>query len=297
MKISILSPVYNEEQHLPEMMDSLRAQSHTNWEVCFVDDGSTDGTADLIRAAAERDPRIRLVGHGRKFGKAAAFNHAFAASTGEGIVLLAGDDRIPPDSLAIRAADLSSCEPGERGLAGYKLRSFSEDPQFDGMELPRGDATSASGGVLTFTRELAEIVFPIPEELPSEDIWLGQAGPALAGRYIKHPVVVLEYRIHPGNSNPRGQDFAAMSRSIGARHEAWRLLLEQERFTLPPQVRVHLRAMYAAEQARRRGDLIGVLRQPGLTSAERGSLAAMTAAPLWSVRQRFYKALSGRQGR
>ncbi len=297
MKISILSAVFNEHEHLGEMLDSLRAQTHTDWEVCFVDDASTDDTVEQLRAAAAADPRVRLVSHGEKVGKSEAFNRAFAASTGDVIVLLAGDDRLPPDSLAVRAADMATCAPGQRGLSAYKLRSFSDDPDFDGMELPRGDATSASGGVLTFTRELADMVFPIPPQLPSEDIWLGFAGPALTGRYVKNPVVVLEYRIHPGNSNPRTRDFAAMTASIAPRHEAWRLLLEQDRFELPPAHRAHLRALYAAERHRREGRPLPILRQRGLSLAERGSLAAMSQPRLWALRQRFYKLLSGRQGR
>ncbi|GAB78145.1 Glycosyltransferase involved in cell wall bisynthesis [Austwickia chelonae] len=297
MKISVLSPVYNEQTHLPEMLDSLKAQTHEDWEVLFVDDGSTDDTVQVIRQAAEADPRFRLVAHGEKFGKAKAFNMAFEASCGDAVVLLAGDDRLPQDSLAVRAADIATCVPGDLGLAAYKLRSFSEDAEFDGMELPRGDATSASGGVLTFTRELADLVFPIPESLPSEDIWLGFAGPALTRRYIRNPVVVLEYRIHGGNSNPRGRDFETMSASIAPRHEAWRLLLEQERFLLPAEDRVHLDALYSAEKSRRQGNVLGVLTQRGLSKAERGSLAAMSDPRLWSLRQRFYKILSGRQGR
>lgn len=297
MKISVLSPVYNEQAHLPEMLGSLRAQTHDDWEVCFVDDGSTDETVSLIETAAAGDERIRLVGHGKKVGKAAAFNRAYAASTGTVIVLLAGDDRLPPDSMAIRAADLGTCRPGERGLAAYKLRSFSDDPAVDAMVLPRGDATSASGGVLTFSRELADLVFPIPESLPSEDIWLGFASPAVSRRYVKNPAVVLEYRIHPGNSNPRSRDFETMSASIAPRHEAWRLLLEQDRFLLPRSDRAHLQALYAAEQHRRRGDVAAILRQRGLSLAERGSLAAMADARLWRARKRFYRVLSGRQGR
>lgn len=297
MKISVLSPVHNEHVHIGEMLESLRKQTHQDWEVLFVDDGSTDDTAAIIQEAAAADPRFRLVSHGTKVGKSAAFNLAFEASTGDAIVLLAGDDRLPHDSLAIRAADMATCAPGDLGLAAYKLRSFSDDPEFDGMELPRGDATSASGGVLTFSRELAELVFPIPDELPSEDIWLGFAGPAVTRKYVKNPVVVLEYRIHSGNSNPRNRDFASMTASIAPRHEAWRLLLEQDRFEVPAEHRAHLEALYAAELHRRKGDAVSILRQSGLSPAERGSLAAMSQPRLWALRQRFYKILSGRQGR
>lgn len=297
MKISILSPVFNEEAHVEEMIDSVLAQDYQDWEICFVDDGSTDATVAKITAAAERDPRIRLVAHGTKLGKAAAFNRAYQAATGEVITILSGDDRLAAGALAIRAADLGSCRPGERGMATYKLRSFSEDPAFDGMVLPRGDATSASGGSLTFSRELADIIFPIPESLPSEDIWLGCAGPALSRRHIKNPTVVWDYRIHGGNSNPRHREFAAMTASIAPRHEAWRLLLEQDRFPLPEQDRATLAARYAAELCRRRGDVVGILRTGGLPLIDRLGFAGMSRPELWSVRRRFYKLLSGRQGR
>ena len=83
MKISILSPVFNEELHIEEMIESVQAQDHQDWEICFVDDGSTDATVAKIQAAAARDPRLRLIAHGSKLGKAAAFNRAYAAATGE----------------------------------------------------------------------------------------------------------------------------------------------------------------------------------------------------------------------
>ncbi len=297
MRISILSPVFNEEQHLPEMLDSVRSQSHEDWELLFVDDGSTDGTVAQIQDAAQADSRIQLVAHGAKVGKVRAFNLAFEASSGSVIVLLAGDDRLPPESLAVRSADLASCPPGSRGLASYKLKTFSDDPGFDGMTLPRRDATSMSGGSLTFSRELAQIVFPIPESLPSEDIWLGFAGPAVAGRHVQHPVVVLEYRIHPGNSNPRNRSFDAMSASIAPRHEAYNLLLQQDRFELPADVREHLQALYAAELARREGGTTRILRTRGLSLPERASVASMSRPDLWRLRGRFYSVLSGWQGR
>lgn len=297
MKISILSPVFNEELHIEEMIESVQAQDHQDWEICFVDDGSTDATVAKIQAAAARDPRLRLIAHGSKLGKAAAFNRAYAAATGEVVTILSGDDRLAPGALATRAADLATCRPGELGMATYKLRSFSDDPAFDGMVLPRGDATSASGGSLTFTRELAQIVFPIPEDLPSEDIWLGCAGPALSRRHIKNPTPIWEYRIHGGNSNPRHRDFERMTASIGPRHEAWRLLLEQDRFALPEADRATLQARYAAEQHRRRGDVLGILRTPGLPLIDRLGFAGMADPRLWALRRRFYRLLSGRQGR
>lgn len=296
MKISILSPVRDEAAHLEEMIGSLFAQSFRDWEVLFVDDGSTDDTAAMIRRYAEGDGRITLVSEGLALGKAAAFNRAFAASTGDVVVLLAGDDRLPADSLEVRAHDLQGAGLTELVLASYKLRSFSEDPAFDGMVLPRGDAVSQSGGVLTMSRALANALFPIDESLPSEDIWLGYAAPTLATRLIRNPHVVLDYRIHDGNSNPRQAPFEVMTLRMAARHEAWRLLLESDLLPEGPG-RTKLSALWSAELCRRAGDLRGLLRADGLGMAERLSLLAMAHPAPYAIRRRFYRLLSGRQGR
>src|SRR6187200_2452417 len=101
MKVSILSPVFNESLYIDEMIRTVVAQSHSDWELLFVDDGSTDETADLIHTWTLTDPRIKLVSRDQKLGKVAAFNRAFDESSGSLLVLLAGDDRLPPDSLAI----------------------------------------------------------------------------------------------------------------------------------------------------------------------------------------------------
>lgn len=279
------------------MIESLRRQSHTDWEALFVDDGSTDETAAIIRRYAEADGRLLLVSHGYSVGKAAAYNMAFAASVGEVIVLLAGDDRLPSDSLAVRARDLEGVGPVYRVLAAYKLRSFSEDPGFDGMVLPRGgDAVSHSGGVLTMSRALAESLFPIDESLPSEDIWLGYSAPSIATRNIRNPHVVLEYRIHDGNSNPRHASFEAMSGRMGARHEAWRLLLDSD-LPLDREARAKLSALWAAETDRRDRRYFALLRADGLGMTERLGMLAMAHPALYAVRKRFYRLLSGRQGR
>lgn len=296
MKISVLSPVYNEARHLAEMVESLLQQTHDDWEVLFVDDGSTDATSAILNQYAAADSRIRIVSEGIHIGKAKAYNLAFAASTGGVVVLLAGDDKLPSDSLATRAADLANTGTSDLALASYKLRSFSEDPAFHAMVLPRGDAVSHSGGVLTMSRALAEMLFPIPSTLPSEDIWLGYAAPTLASKHVRNPSVVLDYRIHEGNSNPRHATFEDMSTRIAARHEAWRLLLESD-LPFESQARTKLKALWRAEQDRRGGKYLAILRCRDLAVAERLSLVAMAHPAPYAIRRRFYRFLSGRQGR
>jgi glycosyltransferase involved in cell wall biosynthesis len=259
-----------------------------------VDDGSTDGTADVIQQEARSDPRVRLVSRGRKLGKVAAFNLAFSSSVGDVIVLLAGDDRLPKGSLSVRAEAMMP-HLSKAAVAFFKLVTFSDDPKFDGMELPRGDSVSRSGGSITMSRVLAERVFPIDERLVAEDLWLGHLAPALAEVVVEVPTRVLEYRIHGGNSNPRQRPFAEMSVSMRARHRAFQALLQSPRFELPDDVRTTLAAHWSAEESSSQGNVFGILRTTQLSLADRLGYVSMARPSTYWVRSKLYRLLSGRR--
>ena len=61
--VSIVTPVFNGEKYINACMDSVQAQTFANWEMLVVDDGSTDGTFDLVRRRSAKDSRIRLLTH------------------------------------------------------------------------------------------------------------------------------------------------------------------------------------------------------------------------------------------
>lgn len=296
--ISILSAVHNEEAHIDEMIESVRSQSHQTWELIFVSDGSTDGTEDLIRKAARTDPRIRLEGDGRKIGKSAAFNTAFARSIGDVIVLLAGDDTLPRESLSKRASIFDDIDVrAERAVAYFKLVTMSEDPRHHGTVLPRGDAGAHSGGTMVMTRALAAHVFPIDERLVAEDQWLSYAAEGSTDDIREETFVVLNYRVHDGNSHPRMQPFASMSASMAKRHEAWNLLLRCSRLQLSSEVTAKLQALYQAELLRRRGRILRLAMHRDLPLKDRLAFIAMSSKSLYALRQRFYMQLSGRRSR
>jgi teichuronic acid biosynthesis glycosyltransferase TuaG len=83
MKISILTPAYNEERHLPAMIESVQSQAHDDWQLLLVDDGSNDRTAEIIQDFAATDERIVPVSLRERFGKVEAFNRAAAAADGQ----------------------------------------------------------------------------------------------------------------------------------------------------------------------------------------------------------------------
>lgn len=293
MKVSVLSAVHNEERYLLDMVDSVRAQTHEEWELLLVDDGSTDATGDKIAQAVALDHRVKSVGDGTKRGKAGAFNDAYAACTGDVVVLLGGDDLLPPDSLRVRMTALEPFGRDTPAAGCFKLVTLSESPRHDGVVLPKGPFTSRSGGVISMTRALADQVFPVDESLPSEDIWIAELLPALSREMVEVPEVVLHYRIHAGNSNPRGRPYAQMTESMAARHRAWQQLLVNPRFTFADDRRRRLETLVEMEHLRHSGRTMALLAHRGLPVVDRLGFAAMSNRGLYAARSRFFRLLSG----
>lgn len=108
-KVSVIVPVYNQLPYIRETVDSVLAQDHPNVELVLSDDGSTDGTSEILREYAEREPdRVVVVASERNTGIAGAFNRALDAHTGEYIAWLGGDDVMLPGKLSRQVAVLQA---------------------------------------------------------------------------------------------------------------------------------------------------------------------------------------------
>ena len=98
--LSLIIPVYNEAENLPLLYDSIKTALKPikqNWEVVFVDDGSTDKSLDVLQSLIETDPEcIRVVVFRRNFGQTAAIAAGIDHSQGETIVLLDADMQNDP---------------------------------------------------------------------------------------------------------------------------------------------------------------------------------------------------------
>lgn len=98
MKFSIIVPVYNVKPFLRECLDSVRAQAFEDWECVCVDDGSDDGSGDILDEYAEEDPRFRII-HQTNSGVSVARNRALELVRGDYIGFLDGDDALSSDWL------------------------------------------------------------------------------------------------------------------------------------------------------------------------------------------------------
>lgn len=98
IKVSVIVPVYNVEKFLKRCVDSILAQSFTNFELILVDDGSTDGSGEICDQYAEIDDRVSVKHHTNQ-GASAARNHGIDAARGEWITFIDSDDYVLPDYL------------------------------------------------------------------------------------------------------------------------------------------------------------------------------------------------------
>lgn len=98
--ISIIVPIYNIEKFLPCCIDSILAQTFTEWELILVDDGSKDTCGSICDEYATKDGRIRVI-HKPNGGLASARNSGLAMASGEWVMHLDGDDWIEPEMLEL----------------------------------------------------------------------------------------------------------------------------------------------------------------------------------------------------
>lgn len=103
--VSVVVPVYNMEEYLPEMLDSVLASTYPAFEIVVMDDGSKDGSYAVARRYAEKDSRVRAYTQPNG-GACAARNHAIRLAKGELILPVDADNRITPDFMADAVAEL-----------------------------------------------------------------------------------------------------------------------------------------------------------------------------------------------
>src|SRR5687767_7249252 len=97
--VSVVMPVYNTAGYVGETIESILAQTFTDFELLVLDDGSSDGTAGVVRRYADRDPRVKLTSRENK-GIIDSRNELLAMCRGRYMAANDADDLSVPDRLA-----------------------------------------------------------------------------------------------------------------------------------------------------------------------------------------------------
>ena len=92
-------PAYNAARYIEESVESVLAQTYTDWELLITNDASSDKTLEIAQALAQRDPRIKVFSLAQNGGVTAARNNSIEHAAGEYIAYLDSDDLWVPDKL------------------------------------------------------------------------------------------------------------------------------------------------------------------------------------------------------
>jgi glycosyltransferase involved in cell wall biosynthesis len=121
MKISIVVPLYNEKESLPSLMSAIGAaldKRDGTYEIVFVDDGSTDGSFDVLKQLHAANPtRVRVIRFARNFGKSAGLSAGIDAATGDVIITMDADLQDDPTAIPDMLAKINE---GWDVVSGWK---------------------------------------------------------------------------------------------------------------------------------------------------------------------------------
>src|SRR5438309_9875862 len=132
LELSLVIPVYNERDNLPVLVEEIgRALAGRGggepYEIVAVDDGSTDGSLDVLKALKREHPEIHIVAFAANAGQTAAFAAGFGAARGRVIVTLDADLQNDPADVPVLVAELE--RSGAAAVVGYRV-----DPRDSGWK-------------------------------------------------------------------------------------------------------------------------------------------------------------------
>ena len=97
--LSFVIPCYNEEESLELLYDGIISNIGDDYEIIFIDDGSTDRSREVIRALHAKDENVHLIAFGRNFGKAAALQAGFNSANGDIVITMDADLQDEPSEI------------------------------------------------------------------------------------------------------------------------------------------------------------------------------------------------------
>lgn len=198
--------MYNRADFIGEAVDSILAQTFTDFEIVVVDDGSTDNSRELVQAYT--DARVHMVCNGENRGLSASRNHGISVAQGEYVAFLDSDDRATSDRLEHQVAFLDA-NP-DIAAVGAWMRWINADGSDTGKTKRKAGSSDQIAAEMLFRAGLevsastarTDIMRAIPHR---EEFVRGSDYDLWARVGAKHklatlPRVLLERRLHPGQS-------------------------------------------------------------------------------------------------
>ena len=127
--ITVVVPLYNEEESLPELhawIQRVMSENNFSYEVIFVDDGSTDRSWEVIETLREKDKNVHGIKFRRNYGKSPGLHNGFQAAKGNVVITMDADRQDSPDEIPELYRMIT--EEGYDLVSGYKMNRSQGDP-------------------------------------------------------------------------------------------------------------------------------------------------------------------------
>jgi glycosyltransferase involved in cell wall biosynthesis len=245
-RVTVVIPCYNYGHFLAECLESVFADAdQVDIDAIIVDDASPDGSAQVARQIAERDPRVRVIAHERNMRHIATYNEGLAAAEGEYVVLLSADDLLAKGAVA-RSAALLQAHPEVGLVYGFSRRFFDTPPEprnllrswsiWDGPEWVAKVTRTVSNPIYTpevmmrasTMRELVGYDARLPHAADFH-LWLRAGTRAAIGRV--NGVDQAFYRVHGANMHTEQYSGAVVD--VEQRYLSLQILFDEDGARLP----------------------------------------------------------------
>ena len=212
-RVSIGLPVYNGQRFLRETLDSLLAQTYSDFELIISDNASTDGTEEICSAYVAKDQRVHYFRNAMNIGVDPNFNRVFELSTGDYFKWASADDLCKPEHLARCLAVLDNDDTVV--LASTKTRFIDESGKILDIDDPGWDLRSDAAherlryvihaghwmnATFGLMRASALAKTRLIASYPKGDYRL-LAELSLRGKFVEIPEYLFFRRLHPGASS------------------------------------------------------------------------------------------------
>ena len=210
--ISIVIPAYNQAEYLKEALDSLIAQTYTNWEAVVVNDGSTDNTQEVMESYAEKDSRIRPYSK-TNGGITSALNAGLEKAKGEFFCWLSSDDLFYPEKLELQVNAFKDLDEsyalvyGSFDILKHEINTIDvqpfQNPIIPGCEFPEAMKFDFIDGCTIMIRinVMREVNGFNPSIIHSQDmeLWVRLASYGYKFHLLPHKLTIR--RVHEAQSS------------------------------------------------------------------------------------------------
>lgn len=217
--VTVLMPIYNGKKHVREAIESILGQTFENFDFLIMDDGSTDGSQDII--ASYTDRRIKLHTADKNQGIARTLNHGIALAQGSYIARMDADDISMPERLE-KQVDFMENHP-EVGLLGSGVMKIKKSRKSKAVSWPTTDAEIKIDllfqnpffhpSIMARTQLLKHTGYDLTQPYAQDyGLWVALAPKT---NFANLCAPLLKYRAHEGQvTKTKGEQQAAIAREI-----------------------------------------------------------------------------------